>query len=678
MNIIFLVTAFLSSYFILLGYDSQKSLRLAFIKNSILIGILTICITEILSFYNLLTLKNLVFFWLGITIINGLLLIFLLKSKIIDFNNLDKLLYKKYSSLLNKKSDRLSFFVIILVLAITSITAIVSAPNNWDSMTYHLPKVMHWIQNQSVYPYPTNNLRQISFSPGASYLTLQFIFLSGNDYFANCPQWIAFLGSIICISVIVRTLMGEKYQWIGAFLTACLPMAIMQSTTTQSDLITAFWILCYTYFIFKDRQYLVTDVAWGSSAFGLAILTKPTALIYGIPLSIFFFIQFISHGIWKQKLSLIGIFLGCSFWLSFPHFLRNKAIFNSYLGIDTDTKATTFGLFQSLSSFLKNILINLPLNPLRSLIYWIHQNLLLLKIDDPTINLGGRSIMNEGNLFKYLVPHEDFLGSPIYLLLFIFGSIAIFKKAVLLSDDKIFEVEKQKILYLASLAIIVILNFLLFSTLLKWAVFHNRLLLTIFLLSIPISVFFIKFILPQNLQKIILSIIAITAIFYSLTPIRHPLIALPIFSPQQQQEQSPSILTLSRSDIYFSGSRKELKEPYQEIVNLILNSHCRYIGLAFQEDTWEYPLWALLKNQMDKFFWIKNLNIANQSKFLKPEFPDAKICAIVSVNSEFDPNKYFNTHNQWLQTKQYKISNAKLNETFTLYFRQLYNSKTNP
>ena len=164
--------------------------------------------------------------------------------------------------------------------------------------------------------------------------------------------------------------------------------------------------------------------------------------------------------------------------------------------------------------------------------------------------------------------------------------------------------------------------------------------------------------------------IAVIAIFYSLTSIRHPLIALPLFSPQQQQEQSSSILTLSRSDIYFSGSRKELKKPYREIVNLIANNHCQYIGLVFQEDTWEYPLWILLKNQMDNFFWVKNLNISNQSQSLKPEFSDTKICAIVSANSEFDPNEYFNTHHQWPPKKKYEISNAKSNETFTLYFRQ--------
>jgi 4-amino-4-deoxy-L-arabinose transferase-like glycosyltransferase len=571
-------------------------------------------------------------------------------------------------SLLTQKSDQLSFLIIIFILAITLITAIISAPNNWDSMTYHLPKVMHWIQNKSVYPYPTNNLRQISFSPGASYFTLQAMLLSGNDYFANFIQWIAFLGSIICVSLIVHNIIGEKHQWIGAFLTACFPMAIMQSTTTQSDLVTAFWILCYAYFIFKDRQNSMMDFVWGGIAFGLAILTKPTALIYGIPLTILFWGKNIRWRMWQNQLLMIVTFFFCSLSFSLPHFLRNKAIFNSYLGIDTDTRATTFGLFQTLSSSLKNILINFPLNSLRNVIDWIHNNIIFLEIDDPTINLGGRNIMDEGNLLKYLVPHEDFVGSPIYLFLFILGSLTIFKKLILCHHKNTLKIGKIQLSNLSTLSVIVIVDFWLFSTLLKWAVFHNRLLLTISLLSIPVSVFFIQFIVTQKLREIIFSAIAIIAIFYSLTPIRHPLIALPIFSPQQQQEQSPSILNLSRSDIYFSGSRKELKIPYQKIVSLIVKNNCRNIGLAFEEDTWEYPLWVLLKNQMNDSFWIKNINVTNQSQFLNSEFPDNKVCAIISISSNFNPNDYFKPESKWISETNYRVINSKFSEDITLYF----------
>src|SRR5438067_1370320 len=51
---------------------------------------------------------------------------------------------------------------LILVLGVT---AAIFPTTNWDSLTYHLPRVLHWIQEQSVEHYPTNNTRQIEFPP---------------------------------------------------------------------------------------------------------------------------------------------------------------------------------------------------------------------------------------------------------------------------------------------------------------------------------------------------------------------------------------------------------------------------------------------------------------------------------------------------------------------------------
>jgi ABC-type uncharacterized transport system permease subunit len=29
-------------------------------------------------------------------------------------------------------------------------------PNNWDSMTYHMARIAHWVMNESIEPYPTH------------------------------------------------------------------------------------------------------------------------------------------------------------------------------------------------------------------------------------------------------------------------------------------------------------------------------------------------------------------------------------------------------------------------------------------------------------------------------------------------------------------------------------------
>jgi hypothetical protein len=53
---------------------------------------------------------------------------------------------------------------VVLILLLGAMAAIFPA-TNWDSLTYHLPRVMHWLQQQSVEHYPTHNTRQIEFGP---------------------------------------------------------------------------------------------------------------------------------------------------------------------------------------------------------------------------------------------------------------------------------------------------------------------------------------------------------------------------------------------------------------------------------------------------------------------------------------------------------------------------------
>jgi effector-binding domain-containing protein len=109
---------------------------------------------------------------------------------------------------------------------------------------------------------------------------------------------------------------------------------------------------------------------------------------------------------------------------------------------------------------------------------------------------------------------------------------------------------------------------------------------------------------------------------------RHPLIALPL----RNQEQSPSILTLPRQDIYFSGSRKELKKQYHEIVNDIKSANCLYVGLSLAGEAWEYPLWVLLQQNYSPVVKIIHLGINNISQQIPPAIPVDRVCKIVQLS----------------------------------------------
>lgn len=103
-----------------------------------------------------------------------------------------------------------------VVLLITGMIGMLAPINNWDSMTYHLPRIMHWLQNESLYHYPTGMPRQLFQSPYSEYVILHTIGLSGGDGFANGVQWFALIASAIGASLIVRELGGGMREGVLA------------------------------------------------------------------------------------------------------------------------------------------------------------------------------------------------------------------------------------------------------------------------------------------------------------------------------------------------------------------------------------------------------------------------------------------------------------------------------
>ena len=92
--------------------------------------------TEALSMVEAVTRRGVGTFWIGIDIL-------ILLGVIWKYRKKDK----KLSSLLqtNKINGKLlsfcAFAIVLIVMAIKTV------PYNYDSMTYHLPRIYHWLQN---------------------------------------------------------------------------------------------------------------------------------------------------------------------------------------------------------------------------------------------------------------------------------------------------------------------------------------------------------------------------------------------------------------------------------------------------------------------------------------------------------------------------------------------------
>ncbi len=628
MAIVLIFASFLSTIGSL--YLKESQFRLAFIKACIVHSCLIVFSTEFLSLSRSLDFTHVASLWLIISLMSCSVLwnrnCRLSNSRSFKFN-LETL----------DRASQLSIFFTIAIASISLLTALIAPPNNWDSMTYHMPRVMHWIQNRTVAHYPTHNLRQISFLPGAAYVVTHLQILAGSDRFANCVQWLAFVGSIFGVSLITKRLVGEQAQWISLLLSASIPMAIAQSTTTQVDLVTSFWLVSFTYFLLTNFK---SNLFWTTGSLSLALVTKPTAIIFSIPLFLAFgllvFRKSFSQNLggWKSFLNMIGICsivgLG-SLTLPIWNWVRNAQTLGQFLGIDTGTRSNLHSLPELLSVFLKNLSLNLPLPGLRQITISIHEHILEVDVNKPALTFGDPVILfdtEKTSPLNLLFPMEDTVANPIHLIL---GVIS-----VLYLLNVCFRRRDQRIGYLLLLSSAIATDYLLYCYLLKWQPWGNRLLLPLFMVQTPIiSYYFIRnlSVKYKKLSIKLLGVIGIVAILYALTPIRHPLTSLPNWSSYLTSQQSESILLLPRQQIYFSGSLKYLDITYRKIVDTVVDrDHCHTIGLISGDDDWEYPLWVLFNEKTSGNFRLKHVNVKNESAKLEPEFSDSELCAIVSTN----------------------------------------------
>jgi len=635
--IVLLITAFVSAFviFFLSNTDKEGKFRASILKALILQSCLIAVSIEVLSSISALDFAHIALFWFLISIVN--LVVLWLRYRSLINRDLVKSIVAEFKLL--KQFSRRYIAIVTTIVVISLVICLIAPPNNFDSMTYHMSRVMHWIQNRSVEYYPTHITRQIYMPPGASYIVAHFQILAGGDLFATSVQWLAFVGSILGVSLITKELIGDRAQWVSMLICATIPMAIAQSTTTQTDLVTSFWLVCFTYFLFKFQQHDRSDLFWMAASLGLAIATKPTAVVFGFPLLVVFAFLIVGDSLQRTQnlslslsnsfkyFSLVG--LG-SLILPMPSWMRNFRAVGDFFGADQTTRSQIYGLSEFLSNFFKNLALNVPIPGFTQLVVGIHEHLLRANINEPRLNFAAipfDTVMMSP--ITLLIPSEDNIANPLHFILGILACLNVLYVFFRRNDGKHLKV--------CLLSIATFSGFLLFCYLLKWQPWGNRLMLPLFFLQAPIVAHYLttsSILQKFRVSQVVLSFASIVAVFYALTPIRHPLIALPTqqWSPTYLGgHQSASILLLKRDDIYYSGSGKAVKSLHHNAVDTVVGQYqCRRIGFFSGQDEWEYPIWVLLNKKTSNDFRLKHIAVQNESKNLKSEFPDSEMCAILT------------------------------------------------
>lgn len=224
-------------------------------------------------------------------------------------------------------------FVVVLMATI-AVVAYFGAPNTPDVLVYHLPRVLHWLQNASLQHYPTCSIRQLEFPPGVEIGILHAYVLNGlDDRFVNFVQWPGFGLAIVGASLLAREIGATRGgQVLSGFVAATIPMAVMQASSGKNDIWVGVCLLAFVVFALElARCHKEERLAWGLAcglALGLAALSKTTAYFFGAGLVVWLAwraIATMKRGA-IAPLVLAGV---VALALNAPHYQRNIALFGN-------------------------------------------------------------------------------------------------------------------------------------------------------------------------------------------------------------------------------------------------------------------------------------------------------------------------------------------------------------
>ena len=168
--------------------------------------------------------------------------------------------------------DGLLICGIVTIALVLFVVAWLAPPQSSDSIGYHMSRVMHWIQNRSIAPYPTPDSPQLYQPPFAEMVRLHLYILAGGDRAGCLLQWFAAMGTLLAASLLARDLGGgRRAQIFAAVFAVTLPIGATQASSGKNGWVEALWLLSLAHFC-----AIAVGTAWESRH--RATLSRPSPL----------------------------------------------------------------------------------------------------------------------------------------------------------------------------------------------------------------------------------------------------------------------------------------------------------------------------------------------------------------------------------------------------------------
>ena len=557
--------------------------RLSFLRSAVFFGAYGVLSIEVFSLFDAVTQAALTIVWsiplIGLSIALGVL------------RGRDKGLHLPIIRFPEDLFERISIIGIILIILITAIVAWLTPPQTWDSLNYHMSRVAHWAQNQSVKPFATGIEIQNSIPPGAELGFLHLYVLGGGDRYVNFIEWFAMLGSMVGVSLVAKEFGANRYgQIISVVFAATIPMGIVQASSTMTDYVVALWMVCVAVEILRlqDKRSIVIEVVVMSTAAGLAILTKPIAYAYLLPLALYAAFRLIRISNWKVlvgtsilAVSLVGI-------LNIGHFDRMIYTYGNVFPEDQVTRHSNE--MKNLRGLTSNVLRNIGLHVgtpsphINKGMYIVIEKIhdwIGIDLNDPRTTSFG--------VFKVKTPitNEVTIGNPLHAWI-ILGFF------ILLVAGRWKALQPELVVF----SLLVLSTFFIYSFVFKWQIFGSRFHLPFFILLAPVIGTSFARVLPVQVLNVAGIITLLLSWPWLMSIQSRPLIP-------DSESRVGSILIESRDNLYF-GNGPNYQYPYVEVTERIRDAGCTSIGLALAGNAAEYPFWVLMGSPREdvRLEWI--------------------------------------------------------------------------
>lgn len=474
----------------------------------------------------------------------------------------------------------LELIVVVLFLVLTGIVAVLSAPNSYDGLTYHLPRIERWIQQGSLRPFATHDPRQLFMPSWPEYAILQLRLLSGGDHFANLIQWLGFAGACGGAAVLAGALGGTRAAMAtAAALVATLPMAVAQANGTQTDVIAACWTVLaagYGYRLVAGPPR-TSNAVLAAIGLGLAMATKQTAILFAGLALLPAVVLVVARARARLWLSWVGVVVLSVLVLAGPQLARNLAVFGDLRGDPALLRLVVMGTrapVQVASNVLRNVSLHFG-TPWDRVNLTIGANIAGLSRAVGVDPDDRRTTWDPQFAAIPWNTHEESAPNPLHLVL-LFGCLAALPWR---------KPNRVQAAFIAT----VVLGFIVFCAQLKWQSYNSRLHTPWFVLALAGAAVMLQG-LPPAVRRGVLVGLGLAALPNALLNYTRPLLTLPAgITPR------PSLLSIPR-DLQYFAYEPNRAVAYRDAALRIADRECTDVGVRAWPDAWVYSVLALARN----------------------------------------------------------------------------------